>query len=95
MNVSLMSLWLPIVLSAVVVFIASSLIGIVVKYHDSEWKKLPDEEVARTALRGASPGQYAVPHAASAAGIGKISYRPGACIDVPELAGSRQYSSLL
>jgi len=67
MNVSLMSLWLPMVLSAVVVFIASSLIWMVLKYHDTEWKKLPDEEGARAALRGASTGQYGVPHAASAA----------------------------
>ena len=67
MNVSLTSLWLPILLSAVIVFIASSVIWMVIQYHNSEWKKLPDEEAARSALRGASPGQYSVPHAASAA----------------------------
>ena len=67
MNVSLMSLWLPILLSAVVVFIASSLIWTVVQYHNSDWQKLPDEEAARAALRGTSPGQYSLPHAASAA----------------------------
>ncbi len=67
MNVSLMSLMWPILLSAVVVFIASSAIWMVIQYHNSEWKKLPDEEAARSALRGASPGQYSVPHAASAA----------------------------
>jgi hypothetical protein len=62
-----MSLWLPILLSAVVVFIASSLIWVVVQYHNSDWHKLPDEEAARTALKGTSPGQYSVPHAASGA----------------------------
>lgn len=67
MNVSLMSLWLPITLSAVIVFIASSLIWMVLKYHDSEWKKLPDEEAARAALKGASVGQYSVPNAPTAA----------------------------
>ncbi len=67
MNVSLVSLWLPILLSAVVVFIASSVIWMVVQYHHSEWRKLPDEETARSALKGTSPGQYSVPHAASAA----------------------------
>lgn len=67
MNVSLMSLWLPVLLSAIIVFVASSVIWMVLKYHDSEWKKLPDEEATRTALRGASAGQYALPHAASAA----------------------------
>ena len=67
MNVGLMSLWLPIVLSAVIVFIASSVVWMVLKYHDSEWKKLPDEEAARAALRGAAVGQYTVPNAATAA----------------------------
>ena len=65
MNVSLMSLWLPILLSAVVVFAASSVIWMVVQYHNSEWQKLPDEEGARATLKGTSPGQYSVPHAGS------------------------------
>ena len=41
--VSLTALWLPIVLSAVVVFIASSIIHMVFKYHNSEYGRLPDE----------------------------------------------------
>ena len=67
MNVSLTSLWLPILLSAVAVFIASSVIWMVVQYHNSEWRKLPDEEGARSVLKGVKPGQYSVPHCASAA----------------------------
>ena len=67
MNVSLMSLWLPIVLSAAIVFIASSLVWMVVQYHNSEWNQLPDESAARSALKGTAPGQYSVPHAATAA----------------------------
>lgn len=67
MNVSLMSLWLPIVVSTVVVFIASSAVWMVLQYHNSDWKKLPDEEAARAALKGAAPGQYSVPHAVTAA----------------------------
>lgn len=67
MNVSLMSLWLPIFLSGVIVFIASSLIWSVVRYHNSDWNKLPDEEAARSALQGTPAGQYTLPHAASAA----------------------------
>lgn len=64
-EVGLMSLWLPIVLSALIVFIASSLVWMVVKWHDSDWSKLPDEEAARAALKGVGPGQYSIPHAAS------------------------------
>ena len=67
MNVSLVSLWLPILASGVVVFIASSLIWMVVNYHNSDWQELPDEDTARMALRSAPPGQYSVPHAATAA----------------------------
>jgi hypothetical protein len=62
-----MSLWLPILLSTVVVFIASSLIWTVVQYHNSDWQKLGDEESARAALKGTAPGQYSVPHATSGA----------------------------
>ncbi|MFQ6004296.1 MAG: hypothetical protein ACE5OQ_02240 [Woeseia sp.] len=67
MNVDLLSLWLPIVVSGVIVFIASSLIWTVVQYHNADWHKLPDEEAARAVLKGSSPGQYSVPHAGSGA----------------------------
>lgn len=64
MHVALASLWLPIVLSAVTVFIVSSLIWMVVQWHNADWQKLPDEEKARDALRGTPPGEYSLPHAA-------------------------------
>ena len=64
MQVALTSLWLPILLSAITVFVASSLIWMVVQYHNSDWQKLPDEEGARSALNGIPPGQYSLPHAA-------------------------------
>lgn len=61
---TLTALWLPILLSSAVVFILSSVIWAVIGYHNSDWRKLPDEEGARAALRGVPPGQYTVPHAA-------------------------------
>jgi hypothetical protein len=64
MNVELSALWLPILLSTIAVFIVSSLIWAVIQYHNSDWKRLADEESARTALKGAPPGQYAIPYAA-------------------------------
>ncbi len=67
MNVSLLQLWLPIVLSTVVVFIASSVIWMVLQYHNAEWRKLPDEEAARSALKGTPPGQYSIPNAPTSA----------------------------
>ena len=65
--VSLTALWLPIVLAAVAVFIASSVIHMAFKYHNSEYKQLPDEASVLDAMRGAKagPGFYSFPYAAS------------------------------
>ena len=61
--ISLTALWLPILLSAVVVFLASSVIHMVLKYHYKDYQKLPDEEALRAAMRekGVKPGNYAFP----------------------------------
>lgn len=57
-------LLLPILLSAVVVFVASSLIHMVLKWHNPDYRKLPNEDEVRAAIRkGApTPGQYIFPH---------------------------------
>jgi len=67
--VSIISLWLPIVLSAVFVFLASSVIHMVLKYHNSDFKKLPDEDEVMAALRpfGISQGEYVMPRAEDSA----------------------------
>lgn len=59
--VSLGSLWLAIVLAGVFVFLASSIIHMVIKYHNKDYRSLPNEEAARAALRGVPAGQYIVP----------------------------------
>ena len=61
--VSLTALWLPILLSAVVVFLASSVLHMVLKYHFKDYQKLPDDEGIRAFLRdkGLQPGNYAFP----------------------------------
>jgi hypothetical protein len=61
--VPVMSLWLPIVLSAVVVFVASSIIHMVLPYHRADYKKLPDEDGVLSALRkfAVAPGDYVFP----------------------------------
>ena len=59
--VPLMSLWLPILLAAVVVFVASFVLHMVLPYHWSDYAKLPDEAGATSALRGVPPGDYLFP----------------------------------
>lgn len=72
MSVALSSLWLPIVLSAIAVFIASALIWTIVQWHNADWHKLPEEDAARQALKGVPPGDYMVPYAAD----GKARHTP-------------------
>lgn len=49
--VSLLSLWLPILLSAVLVFVASSIIHMLLGYHAGDWRKLPKQDAVQDALR--------------------------------------------
>ena len=69
--VSVVSLWLPILLSAVIVFVASSLIHMVLRYHRSDWRKLPNEDAVLEALRRLNipPGDYLAPRPDSAAAM--------------------------
>ena len=59
-----LSLWLPVLLSAVYVFIASSLVHMVLKYHASDFSKVPDEDEVMEALSAFNipPGEYYMPH---------------------------------
>ena len=61
--VSLAALWLPILLAAVFVFVASSIIHMVLPYHKTTYRQLPDEDKVRAAIRAAapSPGLYNFP----------------------------------
>src|SRR5262245_31757501 len=58
------ALLLPTVLSAVLVFIASSIIHMVIKWHQSDYKKLANEDDVRAAIRKSSPapGLYVLPY---------------------------------
>lgn len=59
-----LQLWLPIVLTAVFIFIASSLIHMVFKWHNGDYRKLTNEDAVSAAIRAGapSPGQYVLPH---------------------------------
>lgn len=57
------ALWLPILLSAVIVFFVSSIIHMASPWHKSDYPKVPNEDRVREALRPLAipPGDYMVP----------------------------------
>src|ERR1700747_8479 len=61
----LSALWLPIVLSAVIIFVASSIMHMLLPYHHGDYKQLPDEDKTLSALRtaGLKRGLYVSPPA--------------------------------
>jgi hypothetical protein len=58
--VPLGSLWIPIVVSAVFVFVVSSVLHMALRYHNTDYRKFSNEDEVRTAIRNGnpSPGQY-------------------------------------
>ena len=65
--VPILALWLPILLAAVIVFVASSLLHMVLPFHKSDYGKLQNEDALMEAMRklGVAPGDYLVPCATS------------------------------
>jgi hypothetical protein len=65
--ISMTALWLPVLLSAAFVFVASSIIHMVLGYHKNEYEKLPGEENILDAMRkeGVARGEYLFPKAES------------------------------
>jgi len=61
--VPLSALWLPIVLSAVIIFFASFVMHMVLTYHRSDYRQLPDEDKISSTLRTANlqRGTYVFP----------------------------------
>jgi hypothetical protein len=63
----LFSLWIPVLASAVVVFVISSILHMALKYHSADYKRLPNEDAVRDALGKGSlpPGLYQLPYCAN------------------------------
>src|SRR5688572_12619160 len=76
--VPLTSLWLPVLVSAVIVFVASSILHMVLPFHRNDLRRLPSdkEDQVLDVLRRASlpPGDYGAPHPGSAAGMREPAY---------------------
>ncbi|MFZ6845247.1 hypothetical protein [Undibacterium sp. RuTC16W] len=61
---TLLHLWIPILAAAIAVFVASSFIHMVFKWHNSEYRALPNDDEVRRVLGSAklSAGLYVTPH---------------------------------
>ena len=75
--VSLADLWLPILLSAVLVFVASSVIHMLLPWHNQDFKKLASEDAVMDALRpfDLAPGTYVAPRPDSMAQMSSPEFK--------------------
>ena len=88
--ITIASLWLPILLSAVFVFIASSLVHMVLGYHANDLLKVPDEDALADALRKLNipAGNYVLPRASGMKEMNspefqeKVKKGPGALLTI-------------
>jgi len=64
--VGLSQLWLAILGSSVLVFVLSSIVHMVLKWHNVDYRKFSNEDEVRAAIQrtAPAPGQYVVPHCA-------------------------------
>jgi len=74
--VPILTLWLPILLSAVAVFIISSVIHMVLGYHKNDFVALPSEKQVMDDLRkhNIPPGDYMFPKANSMKEMGSPEF---------------------
>ncbi len=64
-EVTVPMLWLPIVVSAVIVLIGSAIVWMALKYEAAQWKPIEGEDQLRDVVRKLNlpaPGQYLFPH---------------------------------
>lgn len=59
---SVIDLWMPILASAVLMWLAGAVIWMAMPWHKSDFAKTGDEDAVRVALGGLKPGRYNVPH---------------------------------
>ncbi len=75
--VPILDLWQPILVSAVLVFVASSVIHMVLGYHRTDFRQMPSEAEVMEGLRkfGIPPGDYIVPHPGGPQGMKSPAYQ--------------------
>lgn len=72
MNTPMTELWLPILIAAVLAWISSSLIHMLLKYHNGDYQQLKNEDEVAAAIRNGSPDK----------GVHSLPY----CLDMKEMA---------
>jgi hypothetical protein len=74
--VSLTALWIPVLLSAILVFVVSSIIHMASPWHKNDYPRIPNEDAVRSALRPLNipPGSYMVPRPASPKEMGSPEF---------------------
>ena len=77
MIIPITTLWLPILLSAVLVFVMSSIIHMFLGYHANDYRQVPDEDGVMQALRRFEipPGDYMIPYSGSADAMKSEAFR--------------------
>jgi len=77
MLTSLLSLWLPILLSGIALFFASFAAWMILPHHKKEWIGLPNEDAVMRELASDKmpPGQYCFPYAATPADMKSETYK--------------------
>ena len=65
-DLSIVDLWIPILVSAVFVFMASSVLHMLLPFHKADYKGVPSEEGVMAKMReaGVQPGHYFFPYCA-------------------------------
>jgi hypothetical protein len=77
MVIPITTLWLPILIGAVLVFVASSIIHMFLGYHAGDFKQMPGEDDVMDALRAFDipAGDYMVPYGGSADAMKSEAFR--------------------
>jgi len=75
--VQLSALWLPVLVSAGLVFVASSVMQMVLRYHERDYQPVPGEDDLQAALRRftLTPGDYMLPCPAGPADQGSQAFQ--------------------
>ena len=75
--VPLTALWLPIIVSAVIVFVASSIVHMAPLWHRNDYPAPPDQDAVAASLRphNIPPGDYMLPRAADGAEMKKPEFQ--------------------